>query len=134
MCSNAFFLSCGSFLETNILLTSISFIWSSFCFCKSHFFQFFCRQNLVHLSTNSVESTSFYQFLYKVKKKSKFVIIIIWVYVHWLYIFALCLLVWLKITIKHKNIYSHNTLLWYKQCLCGVCMIFINIVTFKNYC
>ena len=39
------------------------------------------------------------------RKKLKNIFIIILVYVQWLYIVALCLLIWLKAT---KNVYSHN--------------------------
>ena len=45
----------GSFLETNILLTSISSVLNIFLFfCKSQFFRFFCHRNLC----------SFHSFLY----------------------------------------------------------------------
>ena len=44
----------------------------------------------------------------------EFFFIIIWVYVQWLYIFALCLLIWLITTKNHKIV---CIMIFYENCL-----------------
>ena len=96
---NELFLPYNAFLETNILSTSIPSTLNSFCFClyRSHLFWFFCCWNLY----------CFHSFLYTMKKKSKRFFVIILVYVRWLYIFALCLLIWLMTT-KNDVLYENH--------------------------
>ena len=52
-------------------------------------------------------------FLYMIKKKSKFFFIIIGLYVHWLYIFPLCLLIWLM----KRKIFIPIMFVWWFLCV-----------------
>ena len=58
---NEFFVPYGSSLDTNILLTSISSVLL-FCFCKSHFFDFFVSKIYVlsaHCNTYKKKKQNF---------------------------------------------------------------------------
>ena len=100
-------------VKINISSMLMSFILIFFHYhrCKILLLWSFFHQNL----------WSFSPFLYMIKKKSKICFIIIRLYVHWLYIFTVCLLIWLMTT---KNVYSRNN---------NVCVVvFMRIDTFKR--
>ena len=129
-----------SFSETSILSTSILFIlifFVCFCYCRSHFFWFFCRRNLCY----------FHLFLYSVKKKSKiFLIIIIGICA---LIIHFCFVLIDSINV-YRNVYYHNNDVCLEICMMVFMRIismwwffvwkevmwrfFIQIAAFKTYC
>ena len=104
-----------SFSETSILSTSRLFIlifFVCFCYCRSHFFCFFCGRNLCY----------FHLFLYSVKKKSKiFFIIIIGIRA---LVIHFCFVLIDSINV-YRNVYYHNNDVCLEICM----MVFMTIIS-----